>query len=235
MSEVSRYHVQLFKLSGDQQKYAHGALGSVEIVRASDYDAAQSELAALREELEIARSVMASQGETISRVVSERDGAQDVLAKFDGAMRALACNLGAGGYNAEFLTADQLASKVQWGIDNLLKVEQQRLTAAEQRNAVMAKALERITRPHDCGCVPCTGSCTSKYALEITLEEIREIAGAALQPTESGASDKCLSDGGTCGLGGTCHMCPHKESGASELDPSIIGIDRMPPMEYDEP
>lgn len=63
------------------------------------------------------------------------------------------------------------------------------LTAAEQRNAVMTKALERITRPHDCGCVPCTGSCTSKYALEITLEEIREIAGAALQPTESGASE----------------------------------------------
>jgi hypothetical protein len=51
MSEVKRYHVQLFKLAGDQQKYAHGALGAVEIVRASDYDAAQSELAALREEL----------------------------------------------------------------------------------------------------------------------------------------------------------------------------------------
>lgn len=50
MSEVKRYHVQLFKLAGDQQKYAHGALGAVEIVRASDYDAAQSELAALRED-----------------------------------------------------------------------------------------------------------------------------------------------------------------------------------------
>lgn len=72
--------------------------------------------------------------------------------------------------------------------DKLISL-QQRLTAAEQRNTIMTKALERITRPHDCGCVPCTGSCASKYALEIALEEIREIAGAAIKPTESGASD----------------------------------------------
>lgn len=103
-------------------------------VLASDYDAAQSELAALREEL-----------------VNTRE-------------------------SHESMRADLIATDA-------------RLTAAEQRNAVMTKALERITRPHDCGCVPCTGSCSSKYALEITLEEIREIAGAALKPTESGASE----------------------------------------------
>lgn len=81
------------------------------------HDAATSQLAALREE----------------------------LVKFDDAMRALACNLGAGGYNAEFLTADQLASKVQWGIDNLLKVEQQRLADAERRNAECLALLRRST------------------------------------------------------------------------------------------
>ncbi|MBH3364812.1 hypothetical protein [Pseudomonas sp. URMO17WK12:I11] len=44
----------------------------------------------------------------------------------------------------------------------------------------LLEALERIAREHDCGCVPCTGSCRSKEALEITVEEIQEIARAAL-------------------------------------------------------
>lgn len=48
MSEVKRYHVQLFKLGADQQKYAHGALGAVEIVRASDFDRVTAELNALQ-------------------------------------------------------------------------------------------------------------------------------------------------------------------------------------------
>ena len=48
MSEVMRYHVQLFKLAGDQQKYAHGALGAVEIVRASDFDRVTAERDALQ-------------------------------------------------------------------------------------------------------------------------------------------------------------------------------------------
>ncbi|MBX9404782.1 hypothetical protein K5E40_03715 [Pseudomonas baetica] len=42
------------------------------------------------------------------------------------------------------------------------------------------KALERIARPHDCGCVPCTGSCTSEMSLQITVEEMRELARAAI-------------------------------------------------------
>jgi hypothetical protein len=78
------------------------------------YDAAQSQLAALREE----------------------------LAKFDEGMRALACSLGAGGYNAETLTADQLVGKVQWGIDNIITVQEQRLADAERRNEVISAELE---------------------------------------------------------------------------------------------
>jgi hypothetical protein len=40
----------------------------------------------------------------------------------------------------------------------------------------LLKALERIARDHDCGCVPCTGACVSEASLRITVEEIRELA-----------------------------------------------------------
>lgn len=63
---------------------------------------------------------------------------------------------------------------------------QQRLTVAEQRAAVMEKALSRIAREHDCGCSPCTGSCTSQVALEITVDAMRDIAIAALKPAAEG-------------------------------------------------
>jgi len=84
-------------------------------------EAAQSELAALREE----------------------------LAKFDEGMRALACSLAAGGYNAETLTADQLVGKVQWGIDNIITGQEQRLTAAEQRNAMLLALLRAARNCHN--------------------------------------------------------------------------------------
>ncbi len=54
MSEVKRYHVQIFKLAADQQKYAHGALGAVEIVRASDFDRVTAERDALQQRLNAA-------------------------------------------------------------------------------------------------------------------------------------------------------------------------------------
>ena len=65
---------------------------------------------------------------------------------------------------------------------------QQRLTVAEQRAAVMEKAISRIAREHDCGCSPCTGSCTSQVALEITVDAMRDIAIAALKPAEGEVS-----------------------------------------------
>jgi hypothetical protein len=46
---------------------------------------------------------------------------------------------------------------------------------------VLFKALERIGRPHDCGCMPCTGSCVSLEALRITVDEMRELAQSAIQ------------------------------------------------------
>ena len=83
------------------------------------------------------------------------------------------------------------------GIKNLSAIEdandkskalQQRLTVAEQRAAVMEKAISRIAREHDCGCSPCTGSCTSQVALEITVDAMRDIAIAALKPAEGEVS-----------------------------------------------
>jgi hypothetical protein len=137
MSDVKRYR----RLLG-----VHPNSFMAEVVGARDYDAALSELSALREE----------------------------LAKFDEGMRALACSLGAGGYNAETLTADQLVGKVQWGIDNIITVKEQRLAAAEQRNAELVELLKRIDRtPIDRW---------YRDALNVAV-------AAAIKPTESGASE----------------------------------------------
>ena len=85
------------------------------------------------------------------------------------------------------------------GIKNLSAIEdandkskalQQRLTVAEQRAGVMEKALMRIARPHDCGCLPCTGDCTSKLSLEITVDCMRDTAEAALKPAAK--PHKCI-------------------------------------------
>ena len=73
-------------------------------------------------------------------------------------------------------------------LDDQYELLQQRLTVAEQRAAVMEKALSRIAREHDCGCSPCTGSCTSQVALEITFDAMRDIAIAALKPAEGEVS-----------------------------------------------
>ena len=71
------------------------------------------------------------------------DTAEAALLKFDEGIRALACSLGVGGYNAEILTADQLVGKVQWGIDNLLEVNERRIAAAEQRIADLLALIEK--------------------------------------------------------------------------------------------
>ncbi|MDV6189835.1 hypothetical protein RYH75_11280 [Stenotrophomonas geniculata] len=51
----------------------------------------------------------------------------------------------------------------------------------------LLEALERIARPHDCGCVPCTGQCRSQIALEIAVEEMQELARAAIAKATGGA------------------------------------------------
>lgn len=105
----------------------------------------------------------------------------------------------------------------------------QRLTAAEQRNAdgeakgieLAAKWVDRrlneYVRDHgmydpDTGTLEFPGD-GAEYA-----EELDFIASSirSIKLTESGAIDKCASDGGTCGLGGHCGECPRTESGVTE-------------------
>ena len=41
---------------------------------------------------------------------------------YEGVLRELACELGAGGYNAEYLTTQQLYDKIQWGIQDHIRI-----------------------------------------------------------------------------------------------------------------
>lgn len=90
MSEVQRYHVQIFKLSGEQQKYAHGALGAVEVVRASDFDAhvtrLQAENAALQQRMNVADQ---RNDEMQSELTIERTRADVAVADCNDAERKL--------------------------------------------------------------------------------------------------------------------------------------------------
>jgi len=52
----------------------------------------------------------------------------------------------------------------------------------------LLKALERIARPHDCGCKPCTSTCRNQIALEIAVEEMQELARAAIAKATGSAA-----------------------------------------------
>lgn len=54
------------------------------------------------------------------------------------------------------------------------------ITAMEGEVERLRGALERIAAPHDCGCKPCTSTCRSDLALQITVEAMREEASEAL-------------------------------------------------------
>lgn len=88
MSEVKRYHVQLFKLAADQQKYAHGALGAVEIVCASDFDRVTAERDALLQRLNAADQrideLERGLGEPVMKLEAERlwGGAGEYVVSF---------------------------------------------------------------------------------------------------------------------------------------------------------
>lgn len=155
MSEVKTYR---FK----------GAAG--EYVYSVDYDAAKSELAALRDE--------------IGEVKGEYDRAVNKVA-------ALREELASS--KREIVTLAQLDSTTVNGFKDMP-------TVAEQRNAELVELLRRS--------VAVIGG--------EGWNELEADIWAAINPVESGASSVCVSDGGTCGLGGKCHQCPHKESGASE-------------------
>ncbi|MBM6442350.1 hypothetical protein JQF37_01740 [Pseudomonas sp. MIL9] len=138
MSEVMRWKLKGF-LPGVEGMCK--AVMRPEVVMASDFDAAQSELAALREE----------------------------LAKYKGGCVDLSSQV------------RELEHKMDYwkGEGKRADEAQQRLTAAEQRNSELIKAIvdtrEALGREY-----------WDQYA---GLDETRDILDAALKPTESGASE----------------------------------------------
>ncbi|MCP1651643.1 hypothetical protein [Pseudomonas nitroreducens] len=113
MSEVQRYqHIGPLCLSTDGLMKLYPS--ATQYVKATDYDALEAETQALREE----------------------------VAAYEDGMRSLACQLGAGGFNAEKLTAAQLVEKVQWGIDNLAETQGRLLDEVRsERDALRARAV----------------------------------------------------------------------------------------------
>lgn len=172
MSEVKRvsanWHMELFY---ESPQGTH--------VAAEDYEAALAREAALREELNGYEP--ASSGTASKR-------ARWLLNIQDAIKYGLPKHL-VGRLNN---TAKEIQNSIKYGGTKRLRDEnealQQRLTDAEKRSAIMEKALTRIAREHDCGCWPCTGSCVSQTALEITVEAMREIASDALKPVEGEGS-----------------------------------------------
>lgn len=55
-------------------------------------------------------------------------------------------------------------------------------------NARLSEALGRIDVPRDCGCRPCVGQCTSREALLIEVDAIKDIARTALSGERKGES-----------------------------------------------
>ncbi|HDS1765688.1 hypothetical protein NPS42_14750 [Pseudomonas putida] len=94
-----------------------------------------------------AKQIHADPGE-VDRLRAENEA-------FDAGMRNLACQLSAGGYNSESLTADQLLEKVQWGLTNLTEAQARLVDGLRaqraERDALLTKmkALFRVDDPFD--------------------------------------------------------------------------------------
>ena len=71
------------------------------------------------------------------------------------------------------------------GAPNAAKNLRASVAALIAERDALREALEKIGRPQDCGCKPCTGRCRSQMALEIAIEEMQELARAALTTGES--------------------------------------------------
>jgi len=81
----------------------------------------------------------------------------------------------------ERLRVDLKLSKQGWeNCANMMRAEIVAKEQAERKLAEAVAALRRISKQHDCGCVPCRGQCTSKESLEIIVDGIRELAQNAI-------------------------------------------------------
>ncbi len=91
-------------------------------------DDAQSEINELREQN--------------AKLEAEVQALRQEVAAYEDGMRSLACSLGAGGFNAETLTAAQLVEKVQWGVDNFVETQGRQLDEIRsERDALRARVV----------------------------------------------------------------------------------------------
>lgn len=204
MSEVKRYgHISYLVEATPQILQLYPAM--TVYVMASDFDAAKAELAA-------EKTASAGIFQQLEICQKQRDAARSELA----ALRE------------ELATTESMR---KFFADAAVELDN-RLTAAEQRNAELTSALVRARLwVEECRRFGDDGTIAEDWMMIMrTLKGHPHPPTEFDKPAESGASDKCTSDGGTCGLGGHCNKCPH-----TSLDPKIIGIEPMPPMEYDEP
>jgi len=68
---------------------------------------------------------------------------------------------------------------IESGSLNLFQLQLDRMVLTQQRDKLVS-VLECIARPHDCGCVPCTGDCSSQDSLQIAIDGIRDLAKSAI-------------------------------------------------------
>ncbi|HHF0638470.1 MULTISPECIES: hypothetical protein [Pseudomonas] len=81
--------------------------------------------------------------QAILKLIAEVERLRGEVEAYEEGMRSLACNLGAGGYNADTLTAVQLVDKVQWGVDNLAETQSRLLDEVRTENTALRKTAER--------------------------------------------------------------------------------------------
>lgn len=131
MSEVKRYRVDAIRLGNPTTARTHT------MVHAEVFDAAQAELAALREELAALQELSVTN--ILLDVVPGHDGmGHEVFAK---SVAEVCEKLGDFAIQVEDL--DSVTSRLH-DVATLCATTEQRLTAAEQRNAIMTECLERL-------------------------------------------------------------------------------------------
>lgn len=69
--------------------------------------------------------------------------------RFDEGMRSIASSLGAGGYNAEHLSAAELVDKVRWGVDHLCDAHERRITELKAEIEALRKQVADDERKLD--------------------------------------------------------------------------------------
>lgn len=77
----------------------------------------------------------------IGQLKAENESLTAKIECFDEGMRAIASTLGAGGYNAEYLSAADLVEKVRWGVDHLCDAHERRLVDAKAENEALRARL----------------------------------------------------------------------------------------------